>query len=146
MTDGPANAAEAWRWIGAHPGEAIVFSIDHVFDTFFGVAHWPTYGHPTWPGAHLSQYIFIVLLFAPMIFACAAILRRGARAALTSRTALVLAPIAALTLTVMIATGEVRYRIPFDVFFIVLTCAYATKDLARVDLTPSGTGAGPPRS
>src|SRR5262245_36029320 len=149
MTDGAANAAAAWKWIVRHPGEAIVLSIDHVFDTFFGVAHWPTYGNPTWAFAHLSQYVFIILLLAPMIFACAAILRRGWRAALTSRTALVLAPIAALILTVAIATGEVRYRIPFDVFFIILACAYATRDLARVDLPaaiPSGTGAAPPRS
>ena len=149
MTDGAANAGAAWKWIAQHPGEAIVLSLDHVFDTFFGVAHWPTYGHPTWAFAHLSQYVFMVLLFAPMVFACAAILRRGWRAALTSRTALVLAPIAALTLTVLIATGETRYRIPFDVFFIILACAYATKDLARLDLpaaSPSETDAARLRS
>ena len=52
---------------------------------------------------------------------------------MTSRTALVLAPVVALTITVAIATGEVRYRIPFDVFFIVIACAYASRDLARVD-------------
>ena len=33
------------------------------------------------------------------------------------------APIAALLVTVVIATGEVRYRIPFDVFFIAIACA-----------------------
>ena len=58
---------------------------------------------------------------------------RLARALVTSRTALVLAPIVALTITVAIATGEVRYRIPFDMFFIVIACAYASRDLARVD-------------
>src|SRR5262249_52639829 len=34
MTDNAANSAEAWRWIGRHPGEAIVLSLDHVYDTF----------------------------------------------------------------------------------------------------------------
>jgi len=111
----------------------VVLSIDHVYDTFFGAAAWPTFNHPSWPYAHISQYVFIVLLFVPTVFACAAVLRRGARAALTSRTALVMAPIAALTITVAIATGEVRYRIPFDVFFIVIACAYVVGDVARVD-------------
>jgi 4-amino-4-deoxy-L-arabinose transferase-like glycosyltransferase len=136
MTDSAANADEALRWIRRNPGEAIVLSTDHVFDTFFGVAYWPGYENPTWTFAHLSQYVFIVFLFGPLIFACAPILRRGARAALTSRTALVLAPIAALIVTVAFATGEVRYRIPFDIFFITAACAYATKDLARIDLPP----------
>jgi hypothetical protein len=67
------------------------------------------------------------------VLACAHLSKRGWRACLTSRTALVLAPIAALTVTVAVATGEVRYRIPFDIFFIVLACAYVVGDLARVD-------------
>ena len=141
MTDGGANATWAWRWIARNPGEAIVLSTNHIFDTFFGVAYWPGYEHATWPLAHLSQYVFIVFLFAPMIFACAAILRRGARAALTSQTALVLAPVAALILTVTVATGEVRYRIPFDVFLIAIVCAYATSELARADLSDAGARA-----
>ena len=44
-----------------------------------------------------------------------------------------LAPIVALTITVAIATGEVRYRIPFDIFFIVIVCAYVVGDFARAD-------------
>ena len=31
-----------------------------------------------------------------------------------------LAPVAALAITVFFATGEVRYRIPFDVFLMVV--------------------------
>jgi len=139
MTDNAANTAEAWRWIVRHPGEAIVLSFNHVYDTFFGDAMWPGYGHPTWLYAHLSQYIFIVLLFLPTLLACGALARRG-RHVLQTQTALVLAPIAALTITVFIATGEVRYRIPFDIFFILLVCAYAVGDLARVDLA---TGSAP---
>jgi hypothetical protein len=146
MSDSAANSAEAWRWIRKHPGESLVLSLDHVYDAFFGAAMWPGYGHPTWVLAHLSQYIFIVFLFLPLLLACAAILRRGARAAATSRTAKVLAPVAALALTVAIATGEVRYRIPFDVFLITVVCAYVSGDLRRVDLSPTGTDAARSRS
>jgi 4-amino-4-deoxy-L-arabinose transferase-like glycosyltransferase len=147
IADGPANQAEAWRWIGAHPGEAIVLSVDHVYDTFFGSAMWPTINSGSWPYAHLSQYVFIVFLLIPTLFACARVLRRGARAAVTSRTALVVAPIAALAITVMIATGEVRYRIPFDVFFIAIACAYVVGDVERDDgVSPSETRVARSRS
>ena len=127
MTDNAANSAEAWRWILAHPGEALVLSLDHVYDTFFGVAMWPSYGNPSWLYAHLSQYCFIVFLFVPTVILCSRIASRGARAFAASPIALVLSPIAALTVTVGIATGEVRYRIPFDIFFIVAACAFAVE-------------------
>jgi 4-amino-4-deoxy-L-arabinose transferase-like glycosyltransferase len=143
ITDNAANAAEAWRWIFAHPYEALVVSVDHIYDTFFGVAMWPTFDSPSWPYANLSQYIFVILLFVPAVFACAAPLRRGARAFALSRTALVLAPIGALAFTVAVATGEVRYRIPFDIFFIVVACAAFVGDHARVDGAPTGATALP---
>jgi Dolichyl-phosphate-mannose-protein mannosyltransferase len=133
MTDNAANSAEAWRWIFAHPFEAVVLSLDHIYDTFFGVTMWPSFNTLAWPYANLSQYAFVILLFVPTLLACAGLARRGGRAFATSRTALVLSPIVALAVTVAIATGEVRYRIPFDVFFIVLACAYVDGDLVRVD-------------
>lgn len=125
MTDNAANTAEAWRWILAHPGEAVVLSLDHVYDTFFGVAMWPSYGNPSWLYAHLSQYCFIVFLFVPTLIFCSRIATRGARTFAANPLALVLSPIVALTLTVGMATGEVRYRIPFDIFFIIAACAFA---------------------
>ena len=131
--DNAANIAAGWRWIAAHPGEAVVLSVDHIYDTLFGVAAWPTYGNDTWLWSHVSQYLFLALLFVPVVLVWSGIARRGPRAALTSRTALVTAPILGLIVTVVIATGEVRYRIPFDVFFIAMACALFTGDLARVD-------------
>jgi 4-amino-4-deoxy-L-arabinose transferase-like glycosyltransferase len=133
LTDNAANAAEAWRWIFDHPFDAVVVSIDHLYDTFFGPAMWPTFDTGSWAYAHLSQYAFIVFLFVPALFACALAMKRGALAFLSSRTFLVLAPIGALAFTVAVATGEVRYRIPFDIFFIVVACASLVGDLARVD-------------
>jgi hypothetical protein len=133
LTDTAANSAEAWRWIFAHPFEGLVLSLDHIYDTFFGVTMWPSFNTGAWPYANLSQYAFVLLLFVPAVLACARIAKRGARAFLASRTALVLAPILALAITVAIATGEVRYRIPFDIFFIAIACALAVGDLERVD-------------
>lgn len=140
MTDNAANSAEAWRWIFAHPFEGLVLSLDHVYDTFFGVTMWPSFNTGAWTYANLSQYAFVLLLFIPAVLACARIAKRGAWAFVTSRTALVLSPILALAITVAIATGEVRYRIPFDIFFIAIACALAVGDLERVDGAPGGLG------
>jgi hypothetical protein len=148
--DPAANRAEAWRWIKAHPGEAAVLSLDHVYDTMFGPVMWPTMNNSkTWTLAAASQFAFILLLFVPTVLALARVSRRGLRQALASRTALVFAPIAALMITVTLATGEVRYRIPFDAFFITIACAYLVSDLRRVDggeITPSETAAARSRS
>jgi hypothetical protein len=150
MTDNKANADEAWRWIFAHPFEAAVVSFDHLYDTFFGVAMWPTYGTAGWTLAHLSQLAFVVLLFVPMLFAVARIAKRGWLAFLTSRTFLILAPVGALAFTVFVATGEVRYRVPFDSFFIVVACALAVGELESPDgvsaavLLPESVEAVPP--
>ena len=97
ISDPAANRAEAWRWIAAHPGEAIVLSLDHVYDTLFGPVMWPTMNNgKTWTLAATSQFAFILLLFVPTVLALARVTRRGLRRALASRTALVFAPIAAL--------------------------------------------------
>jgi 4-amino-4-deoxy-L-arabinose transferase-like glycosyltransferase len=137
MTDNAQNAAEAWKWIFAHPFEAVVLPLDHLYDAFFGQTIWPTFNGPRWAYAQLSQYAFIFLLFVPAVLVCAQVLKRGWRATLTSRAALVLAPVAALCFTLAIATGEVRYRIPFDIFFIVLACAYATDEALSRDAVPA---------
>jgi hypothetical protein len=117
---------------------------------------WPTMNSPRWPVAALSQFLFVLMLFVPTVLATAYVLRRGLRAALTTRTAVMLAPIGALLFTVMLATGEVRYRIPFDIFFITIACAYMVSDLKRLDgkavslgetgVSPSETAAAPARS
>ena len=148
--DPAANRAEAWRWIGAHPGEAIVLSLDHVYDTMFGpVDVADDEQQQDLDARAASQFAFILLLFVPTVLALARVTRRGLRRALVSRTALVFAPIAALMITVTLATGEVRYRIPFDAFFITIACAYLVGDLGRVDggeITPSETAAARSRS
>ncbi len=128
LTDSEANFKAAWTWVRDNPFESVVLSLDHVYDAFFGVAAWPTYATQSWAYAHLSQYAFVLFLFVPTVLAINEVARRGFREFITSRVVLALAPLAALAATVMMATGEVRYRIPFDVFFIVVSCAYVFAD------------------
>jgi hypothetical protein len=130
LTDSAANKAEAWRWIKAHPVEAIVLSLDHVYDAFFGPALWPSHNHWSWMLGQVSQYLFLALLFVPTLFALREAGKGGLRAFLTSRTLLVFSPILSIAATVAIATGEIRYRIPFDMFFISIVAAYAVRDPA----------------
>jgi 4-amino-4-deoxy-L-arabinose transferase-like glycosyltransferase len=137
LTASAENAAEAWRWIFAHPFETFVLSLDHLYDAFFGPTIWPTFNGPRWALAQLSQYAFILLLFVPAVLVCARVLKGGVRAALASRAVLVLAPVAALAFTVAVATGEVRYRIPFDIFFIVTACALVTGEVAASGAAPA---------
>lgn len=142
MTDGAANTAEAWRWIRQNPGQAIVLSLNHVYDAFFGIAAWPTSEPGSdnwWFLGHLFQFLFVVFLFLPVVVSLARLWRGGgARGLLTSTTAYALAPVAALIVTVMIATGEVRYRIPFDIFFIAVVCARLVGEMdSSVDPGPA---------
>ena len=124
-----------------------MISLDHVYDAFLGYTFWPTYNGPRWAAAQLSQYAFVIFLFVPAVLVAVTLLGRGVRHAVTSRAALVLSPVAALAFTVAIATGEVRYRIPFDIFFVVTACAWAAREIdgpsndeAAADLRQSEEG------
>jgi hypothetical protein len=122
MYDGPANTAEAWRWIRAHPADALVLSLDHLWDTFFGTGMWPSFANGNWQWAHLSQMIFIALLLFPTLWV---VVSGRAR----KQVLLVLAPVVGLCVVVLIATGEVRYRVPFDIFFMAVTGALFSREL-----------------
>ena len=137
--DSGANAAAAWHWIKANPLQAVVLTLDHIYDAFFGTVMWPSDEGNAWMWAHLAQPVFVLCLLLPALFALLQLSQRGLYALLGSRTLLVLSPVVGLILTLMLATGEVRYRIPFDLFFIVVACALVMGDLDRVDSrdTPS---------
>jgi hypothetical protein len=142
--DGSANVAAAWGWTKAHPFEAFVLTFDHVYDAFFGAVMWPSDDGNGWMWAHLAQPIFLCCLLLPTLFVLFRLSRRGLRALLVSRTVLVLSPVIGLVATLMLATGEVRYRIPFDLFFIVVACALFTGDFHRTD-APDSARRSPPR-
>jgi 4-amino-4-deoxy-L-arabinose transferase-like glycosyltransferase len=131
--DGPANSRAAWRWISAHPGQSIVLSLNHVYDSFLGVSVWPSYGLPTWAWADLFQLLFVGFLLFPTAMAFRRKSGFGWRALLCSRVFVVFSPVLGLIVTLLIATGEVRYRIPFDIFFMVVAGASWTGKLREPD-------------
>jgi hypothetical protein len=125
MADGPANSREAWRWIHAHPSEAIALSFEHVYELLGASFTWPSIWDDYWPSVELSQMEFTYLFFIPSLIICVDVLRkRGLLGFLQSRELLVLSPFAGVVVGVMIATGEPRYRLPYDGIFIVLSMEF----------------------
>ena len=90
---------------------------------------WPSFGHASWPYAHLFQYVFVVLLFDPD----AVRLRGGSRRAARAR-ARPAAPRWCCRRSWRWRSPSRSRRarcataIPFDIFFIVIACALATGD------------------
>ena len=123
-----------------HPGEAIVLSLDHVYDTFFGagdVADVRTAA--SWPlRAPVAVRVHRLPVRADGARVRARLVRRGARAAADQPDrAGARADRRRSPITVAIATGEVRYRIPFDIFFIIIACAYARARRPRGERGPA---------
>lgn len=125
LTDGAQNSATAWKWIGGHPFEALVLSCEHVYDTFCGGLPWPSIADAVWPLSESFHFLFLVFLLVPSLAQCLDVIRRdGFRKFLASRELLVLSLIFGLLAAVFAATGEPRYRIPYDSVFILLAVRF----------------------
>jgi hypothetical protein len=125
LTDGPQNTATAWQWIGAHPLDAVVLSCEHVYDTFVGSLPWPSIADAVWPASEGFHFLFLIFLLVPSLAQCLDIIRKeGFRKFLESRELLVLSLVFGLVAAVAAATGEARYRIPYDSVFILLAIRY----------------------
>ena len=111
----------AWQWVGAAKLDALVLSVQHVFDLFSPNAPWPVIWTDEWATAQAHQYLFVIFLFWPALLLCFDLARcYGIRGLLRSREFALLSTVFGLVLAVIIATGEPRYRLPFDCVFIVL--------------------------
>lgn len=125
LTDGPQNNAAAWGWIRTHRIEALVLSIEHVYDTFCGGLPWPSIADAVWPASEGFHFIYLVFLLVPSLTLCLDVIRRqGLRKFLESRELLVLSLVFGLVAAVAAATGEPRYRIPYDSVFILLAIRF----------------------
>ncbi len=125
ITDNEANRAEAWKWIRKHPAQAFVLSLEHVWDSFGGSLPWPAVATGFWPGSQLFHYLFLGFLFFPSLVLLLDIARQNGVVGLVRSTELALmAPIFGVVVSVMMATGEVRYRAPWDMVFIVLAIEF----------------------
>jgi hypothetical protein len=136
LTDGPQNSAAAWKWIGSHPQEALVLSFEHVYDTFCGGLPWPSVADAVWPASEGFHFIYIVFLLLPSLVQCLDVIRRqGFRKFLESRELLVLSLVFGLIAAVFAATGEPRYRIPYDSVFMLLAVRFYMAFNAQRPLT-----------
>jgi len=132
ITDGEQNTETAWEWIWAHPGEAIVLSVQHVFDLLSPNAPWPTIWTGEWIVAQTHSYLFGLLLIYPACLLLFDIARAGGPWAMfRSVEFAIMSVLFGVMLSVAIATGETRYRLPYDCVFIVLGVEFYRRMLAR---------------
>jgi hypothetical protein len=121
ITNQKKNAEFAWKWIGDHKAEAFVLSIEHVWDCFGGSYPWPGNSTGIWPGSYLCHYLFLFVVIFPALVLLVDVLRkRGVMGLLRSVELLIVSPIIGVCVAVFVASGESRYRIPWDGVFIVL--------------------------
>jgi hypothetical protein len=125
LVDADANLRAAFGWIRAHPAEALALSVEHVYDLFVGAMPWPGYATAYWPLVHAFQFLFVVALLLPTLVLCVDVARaRGLRGFLESREWLLLSPLAGVVAAAFVATGEPRYRIPFDGSIVVAAVVF----------------------
>lgn len=132
ITDHEQNMEAAWRWIDNHKLEAAVLSVQHVFDMFAPNAPWPTIWTGEWPQAQAQMYLFVVFLIWPSMLLLFDIGTVNGPLAVLRSTELALASVlVGVSVGVFIATGEPRYRLPFDCVFIVLGVQFYRRMLKR---------------
>ena len=132
ITDGEKNATVAWDWVRANKLDAAVLSVQHVFDLFSSNAPWPVIWSSEWATAQAHQYIFVVFLIWPCLLLCFDLARcYGVVALLRSKEFILLSVVFGVMLAVFIATGEPRYRLPFDCVFIIVGVQFYRRLAAR---------------
>ncbi len=136
ITDSKQNFDTAVDWINGSPTKALVLSVQHVFDLFSPNAPWPTIWTPEWPLAQATMYLFMILLIWPTCLLLFDTFRsRGLVSMLRSTEFSVSSVLFGVMLAVFIATGESRYRLPFDCVFIVLGVQFYRRIFQRRGLT-----------
>lgn len=143
--DVPANLDELHRRIAADPRMALDSSLRNVADLFVGRDFWPAahYRKRDWARAfqHLYKWVLLPLALLWLLWRAPRLLRLKAD---SLSEWLLLTPMLGLIATAFISLGEVRFRIPFDGFVIILA---AQAVLALLDRRQRGVGiATSPRS
>lgn len=119
--DVPANVAEMNSRIAADPVAALRLSLRNIADLFVGRDSWPAaiYRQRNWSRAYQLIYQWAVLPLALLW-----LLYRAPRLVRMREDSLaewlLLTPLLGLMLTAAISLGELRFRIPFDGFAIIL--------------------------
>ena len=128
--DGAEIMAETRTWIQAHPIEALRLSVEHVFDLFINNEFWPGNMRFERRWMTLFQELFLIAILFPVLLLVVdyrwKLLKPEASGVL-----LALLPLAGVMSAAFIAIGEIRYRVPFDPYLILLASFwYATRPAA----------------
>ncbi len=119
--DVPANVAELNTRIAADPAAALRWSLRNVVDLFIGRDFWPgaVYQQRNWSRAYqwILQWLLLPLALAWLIYRAPRLIRLRDD---SLAEWLLLTPLLGLMLTAFISLGELRFRIPFDGFVIIL--------------------------
>lgn len=125
ITNQEENNKAAWDWIRKNRGEALVLSFEHVWDAFGGSYPWPPNATKIWPFSYAFHFLFLVFVLFPALVRLTDVLRdRGVVGLLRSDEFILLSPIFGVCAAVFLATGEVRYRIPWDPVFFLLAIEF----------------------
>ena len=109
-------------WVKAHPAQAVEYSFEHIYNLFRTVP-WPPEDTPTDKSSIMvSETLFRVFILLPIMVYLVMLSIPAWRRKVAHKSAdlLVIAPVIGLFVLVFITVGNPRYRIPFDVFFIIL--------------------------
>jgi hypothetical protein len=133
IMDSKANSDAAWDWVGRNELPALVLSVQHVFDMLSSNAPWPVIWTPEWPRAQGYQYLFVIFIMFPALMVFVDLARaHGFRGMLRSYEFALFSTLFGLFAAVFIATGEPRYRLPFDCVFIVLAVRFYIRVTTRI--------------
>jgi hypothetical protein len=140
--DAPRALQEAWQWSTNHAVEAVLLSIEHVFDLFVGSIPWPSSATRFNGLANLYQQIYLVFILLPAciyLWGHARPMMRMDQSSVGS--ALLLLPLLGLMIAAFLTIGEPRYRIPYDGFTIIFAaCAYVNRYVEPQSIVVQGEG------
>jgi 4-amino-4-deoxy-L-arabinose transferase-like glycosyltransferase len=94
----------------------IAFSVSNFFDLFISIEIWPTCFSPLGPWIKVANILFVFLIIIPAVF----FLFYNFPFFLNGHQLLVTFPVLVIVLTSIIYYGDPRFRVPFDIFFIII--------------------------
>ncbi len=125
ITNQEMNNKYAWNWVRGNPGQALVLGVEHIWDSFGGSYAWPPAATAVWAWSYAFHFLFLGFVLFPALVLLTDVLRkRGVMGLMRSDEMLVVSPIIGVCVAVFAATGEVRYRVPWDGLFMILAVEF----------------------
>jgi F5/8 type C domain len=138
ITDQEKSSEYAWSWVRQNPGKALVLSFEHVWDCFGGTYPAPTITTYWWRQSYAAHFLFLTFVLAPCVIVLIDRLRRrGVVGLLRSVELLMVAPVVGVSAAAFATTGEIRCRVPWDGFLIVLGLQFYRRFKAEAVEEPS---------